>query len=765
MPDQPRIFISYSRKDGEIFATDLRKKLIAIFGEDQLWQDRAKMEGGVGWWSQIEEALEAVEFMVLVATPEAMQSPIVAKEWRRARQEGVCVYPVQVPGLPIDFNALPRWMADSHFYNLDKEWDTFVNYLKSPCNAVKVPFMPPPLPEHFVERPAEFNALRDLLLDADRQNPLAITTALKGAGGFGKTTLAAALCHDEAVQTAFDDGILWATLGEQPDVLGALTKLYAALTGERPAFVDAEDAANNLADKLADRDCLIVIDDAWNTAHLRPFLRGGERCARLITTRIMDVALEAEAQPLTVDEMETDEAAQMLLAGIKPAPTDPEPFRRLAQRLGEWPLALKLANGALRKRILRRDTPEKAARWLEDELRTDGVQVLKSDDANQRGRSAGATLEITFQMLDEPERIDLRHRFTTLGVFYEDTDIPLTALAALWGCSTREAERYATRLDDLSLLLRLDLESGTIRLHDVIRQYALSQLTDVNAQHARLLDGWGDPYALPDTFAWTWYIYHLREAGRDLNERLLDFSWLRAKLLATNPNALLADFDLALSPVEGQGVRLSKDDHKTLLLLQSAVRMSLHVLAADPRQLPAQLNGRLAHHRTQPAIAQFLDSLEPLPGTYFPINTHPTHLPAGGALLRTLSGHSGAVSGATALPDGRFLSWAGGLGSTDHTLRLWANDGSPITALAGHSESVDGALALPDGRFLSWSYDHTLRLWANDVSSITSLEGHSSYVFGAIALPDGRFLSWSRDTTLRLWTHDGLPLASLDGHS
>jgi len=774
--DNPRIFISYSRQDGEDFATDLRQKLIAIFGEDQLWQDRAKMEGGVGWWSQIEQALEAVEFMVLVATPEAMKSPIVAKEWRRARQEGVCVYPVQVPGLPIDFKTFPRWMADSHFYNLDKEWDTFVNYLKSPCTAVKVPFMPPPLPEHFVERPGEFNALRDLLLDADRQNPLAITTALKGAGGFGKTTLAAALCHDEDVQTAFDDGILWATLGEQPDVLGALTKLYAALTGERPAFVDAEDAANNLADKLTDRDCLIVIDDAWNTAHLRPFLRGGERCARLITTRIMDVALEAEAQPLTVDEMETDEAAQMLIAGIQPASTDPEPFRRLAKRLGEWPLALKLANGAIRKRILRRDTPEKAARWLEDELRTEGVQVLKSDDANQRSRSAGATLEITFQILDETERIDLRHRFATLGVFYEDTDIPFTALAALWGCTPREAERHATRLDDLSLLLRLDLESGTIRLHDVVRQYALSLLTDAPAQHNRLLEGWGDPYALPDAFAWTWYIYHLREAGRDPAECLLDFRWLRAKLLATNPNALLADFDLALtfavgaqhvapasntdahnSPRpegEGLGVRVSN----ILPLLQSAVRMSLHILAADPRQLPAQINGRLAHHRAQPAVAHFLDSVEP--DTFFPINTHPTHLPAGGALLRTLSGHSRAVNGAFALSDGRFLSW-----SSDNTLRLWNASGEAFAVLKGHTHSVFGALLLPDERVLSWSADGTLHLWSISGEEMATLIGHTNWVSGALLLPDEHILSWSLDGTLLLWNTSGQLLATLTGHT
>ena len=93
MPKKPRVFISYSRKDGEAFAKRLRKKLEAK--KIPLWQDVISMEGGRDFWLQITEALDQVEFMVLVLTPGAMQSPIVRKEWRYARQQGVCVYPVK----------------------------------------------------------------------------------------------------------------------------------------------------------------------------------------------------------------------------------------------------------------------------------------------------------------------------------------------------------------------------------------------------------------------------------------------------------------------------------------------------------------------------------------------------------------------------------------------------------------------------------------------------------------------------------------------
>ena len=94
--ESPRVFISYARSDGEPFATDLRQRLLAE--HIPLWQDRVGMEGGRDWWQQITEALDQVEFMVLVMTPAAMQSPMVRKEWRYARQQGVCVYPVK--GIP-----------------------------------------------------------------------------------------------------------------------------------------------------------------------------------------------------------------------------------------------------------------------------------------------------------------------------------------------------------------------------------------------------------------------------------------------------------------------------------------------------------------------------------------------------------------------------------------------------------------------------------------------------------------------------------------
>ena len=94
-----------------------------------------------------------------------------------------------------------------------------------------------------------------------------------------------------------------------------------------------------------------MVDDVWDTAHLKPFLRGGAGCARLITTRQAQVA--ADAQRVGVDQMTAAEATSLLLARIGERPRDGAPLLRLAQRLGEWPLLLALVGAAMRQRIER----------------------------------------------------------------------------------------------------------------------------------------------------------------------------------------------------------------------------------------------------------------------------------------------------------------------------------------------------------------------------------------------------------------------------
>ncbi len=521
MDKQASIFISYARSDGSEFAKSLREKLTEIFGEGAIWRDRDEMEGGVGWWQQIQDALEAVSFMVLVATPNAMKSEVVSKEWRTARQLGVCVYPVQVPTLPIDFNALPRWMSDAHFYNLTEEWDTFINHLKHPCDAPRVPFMAETPPPHFVNRPALMNELLERLLDKSRQNPIAITTALKGSGGFGKTTLAQALCANDDVQTAFDDGILWVTLGESPDVVFALKKVYKALTGKDGIFSDTEEGGRLLGEALADKDCLIVIDDVWNSVHLQPFLRGGERCARLITTRDTGIAVRANAQMTEVDEMAIPEARALLRRGV--ADVSDADLDALALRLGRWALMLELTNAMLRERQASTNgTWADAYAYIIKLLDKRGVKGIQTQNAEKRKQGADGVLSASLDLLKGAESTQL----CQVGVFKDDQDVPVTSVMALWGADDFDTDELLTKFARLSLIKYTSI-TKTIRLHDVVREYFLTRLPDIVAVHDQLLRGYADPYTLPDKYAWRFYAYHLLGANRlhELRPLLLSYRW------------------------------------------------------------------------------------------------------------------------------------------------------------------------------------------------------------------------------------------------
>ncbi len=272
----PRVFLSYARSDGEQFAARLRHQLEAK--RIPLWQDRIGMEGGRDWWQQITEALDVVEFMVLVMTPAAMPSEMVRKEWRYARQQGVCVYPVKGEA-NLDFTSLPHWMRSAHFYDLAHEWQKLLNDLNIRCQQARVPFMVEDLPADYVPRPREFEALIEQLLDQRREEPVAITAALRGAGGYGKTTIARALCHDERIQQAFDDGILWVTLGENPgNLVGKVEDLIYMLSYERPGFTGIDAAGAHLAELLAERDILLVVDDlpsVWNLSTKSDYVKNG----------------------------------------------------------------------------------------------------------------------------------------------------------------------------------------------------------------------------------------------------------------------------------------------------------------------------------------------------------------------------------------------------------------------------------------------------------------------------------------------------------
>jgi WD40 repeat protein len=754
------VFISYARSDGEAFANDLRQR----FEEAGIpfWQDRVGMEGGEDWWLQITEALDRVEFMALVVTPNALKSDTVRKEWRYARQQGVCVYPIK--GTPdLDFNNMPRWMRDKHFYDVAHEWKRFVNDLNTRCEGRRVPFMVGDLPEGFVQRPGEFDQLFKLLIDQRREEPVAITAALRGAGGYGKTTLAKALCHDERIQEVFDDGILWVTLGEDPgDLTGRVEDLITMLGDERPNYTTLNAAVTRLKELLPDRDILIVIDDVWDRAHLNPFIQGGPRCARLITTRNLDT-LPAGTAKVRVDAMQQDEATAMLAAGLDHEEGLRRDLTKLAARLGEWPLLLRLVNSALCNRIENdKQPPRDAIAWINQALDKRGLTYFDARNSDERHHAVVKTIGVSLDLLSARER----ERYWELAIFPEDVEIPVATLEKLWaktgGFDEFDTEELCSRLNHFSLLWSYDANQGRIRLHDVVRKFLIDQQGDkLPSVHAQLLDahrvtGWAEMPA-DEPYLWDHLAHHLVEAGRgdELVATVKDWRYLVMKTSLRKSLAVEADL-LAAEKVVG--------DDESLRLLRRNFVNSGHILnrCGSRDDIQTTLFSRLQH----------LDELRPLTTNLEQHLKRPCVVPAGtlpdlphSALVRTVSGHGDWVSGCAVSADGATIVSA----SFDQTLKVWdGRNGNERFTLTGHEEGVIGCAVSADGAtIVSASNDQTLKVWdGRNGEERFTLRGHQNRVIDCAVSADGAtIVSASLDQTLKVWDgRSGKERFTLRGH-
>jgi len=753
MQANPQVFLSYCRSDGAKFAAALRDKLEKEHPEIKLWQDVISERAGRDWWLQITEALDHVEYMVLVLTPDAMQSVTVRKEWRYARQQGVCVFPVQGSS-HLEFSVLPRWIRDLHIDDIGYDeqhnrfpsggqWQKFINQLNSPCDTPRVPFMAEDLPPDFVARPLEFEKLADLLRDDKREEPVAITAALHGAGGFGKTTLARALCHDERIQEVFDDGMLWVTLGENPgDLTSKVVDLVEVLSGERPGFQDVEAASSRLSELLADRDILVVIDDVWNAAHAQPFLNGGKRCARLITTRNQRT-LPPNSHPVSVDAMQQSEALQLLATGLGAGQEHLGSLRSLATRLGEWPLLLRLANAVLRERVRFRNQPIDAALdYAQKALDKRGLTAFDIRNPSVREQAVAKTVGVSLELLSEHERF----RFVELAIFPEDTNIPLATVAQLWratgGLDNFDAEDLCSRLHSLSLLLDCDLTKREIRLHDVMRKFLNSQLHDAASVHRRLVDAWGDPHRLSDTYAWYYLPYHLAHSNRleYLRQLLLDYEWIQAALGKTDITLLISHYNY-----------LANQD-SACASVQGTLQLCAHILGDRDQQtqLSSQFLGRLLNN-SDPSVNTLVNQavldrhavrLRPL---------KPTLVPAGGPLRFTLEGHRAPVVAVAITPDGkRAIST-----SADKTLKIWnLCTARLLRTLEGHTDEIDGLALTPDGtRVISSSSDGTIKVWEIETGNlIFSVRAHTESMWALALTADGtRVMACCDDCTIKVW--------------
>jgi predicted ATPase/DNA-binding CsgD family transcriptional regulator len=307
----------------------------------------------------------------------------------------------------------------------------------------------------------------DLVDAVAAQLPQTRLVTLVGPGGVGKTSVAVAAGHRDVGR--------WS---EQPvfvDLTVARTGVDVLRAAADALGVDgdASRSSDELGAHVADRSLLIVLDNCEHVidpaAELcEAVLSRSGPCHLLATSREPLGLVDEHLVP--VDPLAVPAAAALFVERarrLEPRtpwdPSDPQ-IVELCRRLDGLPLAVELAAGQVR-------------RWSLSELhrRLDDLTqhpTARSNRRQARHRTIGAAVDWSYALLDETEQRLLRYLAVFPSIFDFDASEAVGSLL-----TDIEVEVTLASLIDKSLVAR-EFESGSYRLLETIRAYALERLTE-----------------------------------------------------------------------------------------------------------------------------------------------------------------------------------------------------------------------------------------------------------------------------------------------
>ncbi len=504
IPDDRYVFISYSRDDAE-YVDRLAGFLRA--GGVPVWYDQ-QIPNGARWRETLTDRIENAAALILVESGSAQASKWVNEEFLYAEKKARLLLVIVLDG-DLRFGLMS---VNAEFVSDDAlpgsgflaRARTIIDEAKSTRHSADVTeliaaeaWLYPPVPADMVARPAQTDGIAAALTEG---SGTVAVSGVYGGGGFGKTIVARMVCARDDVRAAFPGGLLWVELGQdrRGATLAATIAELCLRLGAPPTDAQGPDAAGrSLAGLLAARPAtLVVLDDVWFADQLAPFVDVDSRPARyLITTRIASL-LPDEATAIRLDQLDPDQARTVLRHGLPELPSDAA--ARLLDLTAGWAIAVKASNAALRTAVREGRDLDQTATWLADTLAADGPDVLDLGHERSRSKTIAATLQASLRLLDDQDRV----RYLELAIFAEDTDVDFGTLSLLWAAtgriSLREARRLAARLYEQSLVTDYRPETGTLRLHDVVRAYLRDQLGPVGVigAHRSLLTAAAAHYAL-----------------------------------------------------------------------------------------------------------------------------------------------------------------------------------------------------------------------------------------------------------------------------
>ena len=258
MSSPPKAFISYSQDSPE-HAGRVRALADRLRGDGvDCTIDQYEPHPKEPWPRWMDRQIEEADFVLVVCTETylrraegrekpgsglgvTLESVLIVQDLYEAGMWNEKFIPVLFEGVSV--RSIPKPLRGYTRYQVDTEdgYESLLRHLRneprvrkpdikpgrpllpdqSPARSSGYRSMAQP-PEAFIHR-QEYDKVLAALCPADgavQSASVGITTALRGAGGFGKTALAQAICQKERVRQTYQDGILWTTMGEDIDANG-----------------------------------------------------------------------------------------------------------------------------------------------------------------------------------------------------------------------------------------------------------------------------------------------------------------------------------------------------------------------------------------------------------------------------------------------------------------------------------------------------------------------------------------------------------------
>jgi tetratricopeptide (TPR) repeat protein len=345
-----------------------------------------------------------------------------------------------------------------------------------------------PSPHRLPTDIGDFTGRKDYIAQIEEILNLGKIVAIAGIPGVGKSALAIRVAH--RLKDRYPDAQLHVNLyGQTPEsaleTKTVLIRFLNALTGrdESQLATDLDGLVDQYRSTLADKQALIILDNARDEAQIRDLLPSSPNCAVVVTSRSRLTGLPGagsiDLAPMTVgiDRVlgEAELLFQAILQDDKRVEAELPAAREIVKLCGGLPIAIRITAATLKQQIWARKSLQAYAQELDTELRLDKLENEHVEAAIPGQGSVRASFNLSYKILVKEDQQLFRYAGGLPGV-----NFGLEILAAVMEREKSQIEAGLGRLLEAQVLeARGDDRFGW---HDLMRLFAKAQLTDAERE-------------------------------------------------------------------------------------------------------------------------------------------------------------------------------------------------------------------------------------------------------------------------------------------